>query len=76
MADIEFNEVLAENSPNTGSAWVTIPVDATLGNKGRFKLKCSDNIFFAVSYRDFVITDKTTSVTYKYNDEDQPETKS
>ena len=68
-----FNHVLAENSPNTGSAWITIPVDSAIGNRGRFKLKCSDNIFFAVSYRDFVITDKTTSVTYKYNDEDQPE---
>ena len=56
-----FNQILAKNVLNSGSAWVTIPVDSAIGNQGRFKLKCSDNIFFAVSYRDFVITDKTTS---------------
>ena len=68
-----FNQILAKSVLNSGSAWVTIPVDSALGNQARFKLKCSDNIFFALSYRDFVITDKTTSVTFKYNDEDQPE---
>ena len=68
-----FNQILAKSVLNSGSAWVTIPVDSAIGNQGRFKLKCSDNIFFAVSYRDFVVTDKTTQVIYKYNDEDQPE---
>lgn len=48
-----FLQELASNIPNTGEGWITIPVSSPLTRYGRFKIKCSDNIFFAISYRDF-----------------------
>ena len=71
---LNFTTVVAKDLSNKGDAWVLIPATAKKTNEGRFKLKCSDNIFFALSYRNFVLTDKTTQVTYKHGDEDQPET--
>ncbi|WP_299876630.1 reprolysin-like metallopeptidase [uncultured Cocleimonas sp.] len=68
-----FKTVIEKGLSNKGDAWVVIPVTAKKTSAARFKLKCSDNVFFALSYRDFVITDKTTQVTYKHSDEDQPE---
>ncbi len=69
----QFNQELAKNIANTGMAWITIPVNSEVSYQGRFKLKCSDNIFYALSYRDFVVTDKDIQVTNKYSDENQPE---
>ncbi|KAG1661930.1 hypothetical protein GQR58_021206 [Nymphon striatum] len=68
-----FSTTIAENLPNTGDAWIVIPTSAAKSTEGRFKITCSDNVFFAVSQRNFVITDRTNQVTYKFSDEDQPE---
>ncbi len=64
--------VLARNALNTGAVWVTIPANITLTRKGRFKIKCSNNIFYAISYRDFNIGEQGTTVRV-LNDQDQPE---
>ncbi|TCJ88462.1 reprolysin-like metallopeptidase [Cocleimonas flava] len=68
-----FPTVIEKNLPNKGDAWVLIPATVQKTNESRFKLKCSDNVFFAVSQRNFVLTDKTTQVTFKHADEDQSE---
>ncbi len=68
-----FTTVIEKGLPNKGDAWILIPSTAKKTSLARFKLKCSDNVFFALSYRNFVLTDKTTQVTYKHGDEDQPE---
>ncbi len=70
---IQFNQELAKNIANTGSAWITIPLDSQISSKGRFKLKCSNNIFYTVSYRDFALAEIKTPIAFHYNDEDQPE---
>ena len=69
-----FNYPVAENVPNTGEVSVTVPADATVSNQGRFKIKCSDNIFFAISHRNFYVTQYDDSITLEYNNEDEPET--
>jgi hypothetical protein len=48
-----FSNKLASNIINNGSASVYIPNDIDPSDQGRFKIACSDNIFFAISYRDF-----------------------
>jgi len=68
-----FNQSIAENIPNTGEAMVTIPADIAVTARGRFKMKCVDNIFFAVSYRDFFVTANDGEISSQYNDEDQQE---
>ncbi len=68
-----FNQSVASNIPNTGETQITIPADITTTAYARFKIKCSDNIFYAVSYRDFLITDSDTSLTLRYVNEDQAE---
>ena len=68
-----FNQLVAKNLPNTGEAWISIPHEARLTSKGRFKLACSNNIFFAISYRDFSITDTDDYKPQPFSDEDQSE---
>lgn len=50
-----FDTVLASNLPNTGSAIVHLPVNTTLTTFGRFKLSCSNNIFYSISSKAFTI---------------------
>jgi len=69
-----FNYAVAANIPNTGDALVTIPADVSTSANGRFKIKCSDNIFYAVSYRNFIIADSDNEITLQYLNEDQAET--
>ena len=68
-----FNKVLAKNLPNTGEAWITIPSSLNLSSEARFKLACSDNIFFVISYRDFAIIDAEDYKPTPFNDEGQAE---
>ncbi|MEH6457362.1 MAG: reprolysin-like metallopeptidase [Cocleimonas sp.] len=68
-----FNQPVARNIPNTGETQITIPADSATSTNGRFKIKCSDNIFYAVSYRNFFITDSDDIVTPRFDDEDQIE---
>jgi len=68
-----FNHPVANNILNNGKALITIPADLSTTANGRFKIKCSDNIFYAVSYRDFFVTDGDDSITLRYDNEDQLE---
>jgi hypothetical protein len=70
-----FKKILGEGLPNTGEAWVTIPSTSPITSRGRFKISCSNNIFFAVSYRNFSINNQNDSERQILNDEDQPELK-
>ena len=70
-----FAQVLGEGLPNTGMAWVTIPSSSRSTSQGRFKISCSDNIFFAVSYRNFYVNSQNHKTRLKFADEDQPELK-
>ena len=47
----EFTELLAANIPNDGEQMVVLPDMTT--NRARIKVKCSDNIFFAVNCGNF-----------------------
>lgn len=69
----EFSYSVANNIPNTGKTEITIPADVPVSAQGRFKINCSDNIFFAVSYRNFLVTEYANSVSTQYDDEDQAE---
>ena len=69
----QFNYVLGENVPNTGEAWVTIPSGIAATSGGRFKLSCSDNIFFALSYRSFKLNQNDHNNRVILADEDKPE---
>ena len=69
----QFNHILGKNIPNTGEAWVTIPSEIVATNRGRFKLSCSDNIFFALSYRSFKLNQSDHKSRVILADEDQPE---
>ena len=69
-----FNYTIANNIPNTGDALITVPVDIPTSAIGRFKMKCSDNIFYAVSYRNFFVTTDDDSSSPQYDNEDQAET--
>lgn len=59
---------------NNGETLVTIPADVPVSSQGRFKLKCSNNVFFAISSRNFFVTKDESSVGFKYDNEDQAET--
>ncbi len=50
-----FNTLLATNIINNGKASVYIPNHSSPSTNGRFKIACSNNIFFAISYHDFTI---------------------
>jgi hypothetical protein len=49
-------EMLEEGIANTGEAWIYLPATLEETSQARFKLSCSNNIFFAISYRDFSLT--------------------
>ena len=68
-----FDYAVAENVMNNGEALITIPADVAISTQGRFKIKCEDNIFYAVSHRNFNISDYGDATTLAYDDEDQPE---
>ncbi|MEE9444994.1 MAG: zinc-dependent metalloprotease family protein [Cocleimonas sp.] len=51
-----FSRKLLENVPNTGKATIYLDTDLPEVYQARLKLKCSNNIFFAVSYRNFRLT--------------------
>ncbi len=68
-----FDQMLGKVLPNTGEAWVTIPATLPSTTQGRFKIRCSDNIFFAVSYRNFDVNNQQHSERQILSDEDQPE---
>ena len=69
-----FPTRLAKVVPNTGKAWVTIPVDSQISRAARFKISCANNIFFAISYRDFSIVDlDDVAQVFVNGNEDQPE---
>ncbi len=65
----DFDQEIAVNIPNTGDAWITIPSDSNLSSRGRFKINCHNNIFFAISYRDFYVKDTSDEVGALYTDE-------
>ena len=50
-----FDVELAKNIPNTGYANVYLPQSIATTNSGRFKLSCSNNIFFSISSKNFTI---------------------
>jgi len=52
----QFDIVLASGIPNTGSAIVNLPEDIPSTNTARFKLSCSNNIFFSISSDNFSIS--------------------
>jgi hypothetical protein len=68
-----FEQKLANNVANIGESWITIPADSPLTSKGRFKINCSDNIFFAISYRNFLITNQINPITEILEDGGQAE---
>jgi len=68
-----FTRLLSENVPNTGKASITIPVDLGATSRARFKIRCSDNIFFAISYRNFSLNGADHSKRIMLADEDLPE---
>ena len=51
-----FSHKLMENIPNTGSASVFLNTTLPEVYQARFKLTCSNNVFFAISYRNFRLT--------------------
>ena len=51
-----FSHTLLENTPNLGEATIYLNTDLPETYQARLKLKCSNNIFFAVSYRNFRLT--------------------
>jgi hypothetical protein len=52
----EFNVVLGKGLPNSGSAKVYLPSSIISTSAGRFKLSCSNNIFFSISSSNFTIS--------------------
>lgn len=68
-----FSRIIGGNLPNTGKASITIPADLQPTSNARFKIRCSDNIFFALSYRNFSLTTSKHSNRVIFSDEDLPE---
>jgi hypothetical protein len=50
-----FDTTLASNIPNSGSAIIKLPADIPLTAFGRFKLSCSNNVFYSISSKAFTI---------------------
>jgi hypothetical protein len=48
-----FSHKLLSNVPNSGKASVLLPTSLPEVYQARFKIKCSNNIFFALSYKNF-----------------------
>ncbi len=57
-AGASFNFPLAENVPNTGSAFVTVPPEA-LGVDTRILIEAADNVFFNVNADEFTVKEAT-----------------
>ena len=57
-----FDWELAHRVANTGLATIVIPTDLSNSSAARFKLSCSDNIFFSISNRSFAISDDKNAV--------------
>ncbi len=51
--------VLAENAPNNGQTFVTVPTNLS-GENFRIKVEAADNIFFDISNQNFTITPPST----------------
>ena len=68
-----FNHSVASNVLNNGETLITLPADIPTSAQGRFKIKCSDNIFFAISHRNFFVTQSDDSVSLEYPNEDKAE---
>ena len=68
-----FDYLVADNVLNNGETSVTIPSDITVTSQGRFKLKCTNNVFFAISSRNFFITKNDNPVSLRFDNEDQAE---
>ncbi|PID45504.1 MAG: hypothetical protein CSB47_08270 [Proteobacteria bacterium] len=51
-----FDYLIAERISNTGSAQIHLPASLPETDAGRFKLVCSDNIFFSISPQSFAIS--------------------
>lgn len=60
-----FDVVLAEGIPNNGLANFTLPNDpALVGNSGRIKIKCSDNIFFDINDANIVVNNPHIALSF------------
>lgn len=55
-----FATLLASNVLNNGKASVYLPNTLSPSTTARFKISCSDNIFFAISYQNFAIGYETS----------------
>lgn len=51
-----FETIIASRIQNSGTANVLLPSDIIPTNTGRFKLSCSNNIFFSISSSNFTIS--------------------
>lgn len=58
-----FATQLANRVMNTGKASIYIPADIAPSHQGRFKIACSNNIFFALSYSNFTLSHKISNHT-------------
>lgn len=52
----DFDTVIAKNIPNSGTAAAFLPANIVSTSNGRFKLSCSNNIFFSISSVNFTIS--------------------
>ncbi|HIO92094.1 MAG TPA: hypothetical protein EYG68_04525 [Leucothrix mucor] len=55
-----FGTLLASNIINNGSTSLYIPNNIPSSTQGRFKISCSNNIFFAISYHDFTLSSRSS----------------
>jgi len=66
-----FTTVLASNIINKGKATVYIPNTVHKSTQARFKIACSNNIFFAISYQNFTLdfdtSDHSTATSQEPN---------
>ena len=56
-----FSTTLAQNSANDGSETITIPSTTIANNQSRFKVACSNNIFFDISAADLSLSNTGSS---------------
>jgi len=61
--DVPAETILLVNTDNDGRATVTIPLETASTQRARLKVKCSNNIFFALSPTNFPIDDVVEGVT-------------
>ncbi len=59
---LNFDQLLAENIPNSGKTRIRLPDTVTGKRNARFKLSCSDNVFFSVSPRAFGVATVGTEI--------------